>query len=637
MVASREAGGRWADGALGRLAGREPAGVPAHQRLEAGVRRVADRDRPAAGPHQADGVGPAAYGLLGGAQVGAGQHQPGVEQHDGGVAALGDGLGPGRRHHDRRLRADLGQHGLPRGRRPHRRRREGPAELLGGAGVADDRCPQAAVAADRAGPAPGGRCRTSRTAAPRPPAGWPAGPGSTDAAGGACGSARRPARRRSRGGGSAPAPARLRAPSPTTSCTADGMRVPRANGSRASSASLAPATRTVTRSRSRSRGTPSSCAQPERSRWSASTERAKPPSSGGGALALGAEQQGLAGVRVRRPRLGVEVVAVVPDHDQAQVVHRRERGRAGADHHPARAPRDRQEVAVAAGRAGLGGQRDVVALPQHRRQRAGRRGRRPWRRARTAARRGPSRRTSPRRRGRAAAASRRRVASPRRPAGTRRPRGGGGTPRPAGGRTRPRPPPGRRTAAGTRPGPARRARWRRAAAARPGAARRCGCRRSGSARSPARAATAGLSTGSALTTRRSGASRPAWSDSRAAGQQVAADLLAGEAHLDPGARARRRRPSPRARGSRRCGRGGPAARRRAPARPGRPRPARPPRPWRRAAWSPSSARPGPPPGARAAPRAGRGRSRAHVYQCPYPRGCRHRFVSVSTLWGLSDR
>ena len=39
-----------------------------------------------------------------------------------------------------------------RGRRPHRRRREGPAELLGGARVADDRCPQAAVAAHRAGP-----------------------------------------------------------------------------------------------------------------------------------------------------------------------------------------------------------------------------------------------------------------------------------------------------------------------------------------------------------------------------------------------------------------------------------------------------------------------------------------------------
>ncbi len=90
---------------------------------------------------------------------------------------------------------------------------------------------------------------------------------------------------------------------------------------------------------------------------------------GGGALLSGARQQHLAGVRVGRARLGVEVVAVVPDDDEPQVVDRGEGGRAGADHDPAGAARDREEVPVARGRAAVGGQADVVALPQQRQER----------------------------------------------------------------------------------------------------------------------------------------------------------------------------------------------------------------------------------------------------------------------------
>ena len=66
---------------------------------------------------------------------------------------------------------------------------------------------------------------------------------------------------------------------------------------------------------------------------------------------LGAHQQDLAGMGVRRPRLVVQVVAVVPDRHQPEVADRRERGRAGADHDPDRPAGDGQERAVALRRA----------------------------------------------------------------------------------------------------------------------------------------------------------------------------------------------------------------------------------------------------------------------------------------------
>ena len=82
------------------------------------------------------------------------------------------------------------------------------------------------------------------------------------------------------------------------------------------------------------------------------------------ALETGTQQQRLAGVGVGRPRVGVEVVAVVPDDHEAQVVDGREGRGPGADHDAALAPRHGQEVAVAARRPALGLEADVVSLAQ---------------------------------------------------------------------------------------------------------------------------------------------------------------------------------------------------------------------------------------------------------------------------------
>jgi hypothetical protein len=104
--------------------------------------------------------------------------------------------------------------------------------------------------------------------------------------------------------------------------------------------------------------------------------------------------QHLAGVRVRRAGLGVQVVAVVPDHQQARVDDRREHHRPGAHHHPHLAAPHRQPAAVAPRRPEVGAQRHhalaqqrgaggvhafdiaVVGQRQHRPAARGRRGRR---------------------------------------------------------------------------------------------------------------------------------------------------------------------------------------------------------------------------------------------------------------------
>ena len=62
---------------------------------------------------------------------------------------------------------------------------------------------------------------------------------------------------------------------------------------------------------------------------------------------LGAHEQNLAGMGVRRARLVVQVVTVVPDRHQSEVLHRREHGGAGADHDAHRPAADRQKRAVA--------------------------------------------------------------------------------------------------------------------------------------------------------------------------------------------------------------------------------------------------------------------------------------------------
>ena len=288
----------------------------------------------------------------------------------------------------------------------------------------------------------------------------------------------------------------------------------------------------------------------------------------------GARQQHLAGMGVRRARLGVQVVAVVPDRDQPEVVDRGERRGAGADHDPPGAPGHGEELAVAARRPRAGGQHDVVPCARAPRSARRRPGPRRGGRARTA--RCPARprgsRPPP---GPAAAASPPPAAPTRRPAASRRRPGGPGTPRPPGsGRHASAAASG--SASGRLLGRGRPAsRSSRAAEVRRAGARRRGCRRTARASRPASSATPGRSTGSALTTRRSGVSVPVWSVCGGARDDVAVEVLAGEPHLDPGAGHRGRRPSRPAPRSRTAGRGGPAGCRRAPGRPGRARRAAP--------------------------------------------------------------
>ena len=212
-----------------------------------------------------------------------------------------------------------------------------------------------------------------------------------------------------------------------------GIRVARASGSRSSSRSVAPAIDTVTARRGAPRAVRAiSCAQPVASSCSASTLRAKPPTSGGGVLELRPGQQDLAGMRVRRARLGVQVVAVVPDRHQPEVVHRRERRGPGADHDPPGAARRRR------GTRGSG-------APDPRRRSAPRGGRAPSRSVSAASRRATSRRSGTHEhaataagQGQRAAAAPAGGASPPRGAPTRPPAvhlpspGGRGTPRPPG-------------------------------------------------------------------------------------------------------------------------------------------------------------------------------------------------------------
>ena len=234
------------------------------------------------------------------------------------------------------------------------------------------------------------------------------------------------------------------------------------------------------------------------------------PHQRGRALALGTQQQGLAGVRVRRPRLGVQVVAVVPDHHQAEACDRRERCGAGADHDPPATARDGEEVAVALRGTGVSGEHDVLVGTEHR----GQRGVDP--RDVLAVRHDDQGAAAARDRGRDG------VRDERRPVG-------------AGGRAPDRP---RRPAVGQVPEERGRGRvgcpgrlgragvvgrWRHrrrtesffsVAACRPGTASRSTSERVPayrSASSAASAATCGDSTGSALTTRRSGVSDPSWS------------------------------------------------------------------------------------------------------------------------------
>ena len=492
---------------------------------------------PAAGPDQPGGVAPAAQRLLAGAQVGPGQQQPGVEQHHGGV--------PARRPPARRPAWRPRSPGWPStvGRAPGRRRsvrtgtpREGPAELLGGARVAEHRRAQPAVAALGAGPRVGGGAAPAAGRRRRRP-------GQRQRPGQAAHRAGVRQRSQARRGGVARPRGLHQHRARRSSAVADGVVGLAAGSGRAGVRVAVEARgrwprrpRTVTRSRSSvaRRGDlvrPAGAEQvlaPRRCARSRRPAPRRPPARRAAAAPRGCAGRAPAARRAgrrRRPRSTTRPRSWTGAKAAA----------AGADHDPPGAAGDGEEVAVAR----APGPRSAVSTtwwpaPEH----VGQRGVDPGdvlavghaeQRAAAAGAR------SRRRRGRAASASRSPgAARPHRPrraavgevAQERRRRGSWSAQAAlaaAGVAGRPVGAGGGRLASRS---------WR-AGAGRPAGARRSGSRRTARRRRAAQRGDRGASTGSALTTRRSGVSRPGWSLLVDPLDDVAVDVLAGEPHLDP--------------------------------------------------------------------------------------------------------
>jgi hypothetical protein len=70
-------------------------------------------------------------------------------------------------------------------------------------------------------------------------------------------------------------------------------------------------------------------------------------------------------MRIRRPRLGVRVVAVIPQRDQPEIGHRREGGRPRPDHHPRTTTQPREEGPVTSRRPKIRRQRDESARAEN--------------------------------------------------------------------------------------------------------------------------------------------------------------------------------------------------------------------------------------------------------------------------------
>ncbi len=223
-----------------------------------------------------------------------------------------------------------------------------PAEFLGGAPGADDHrahriraathAPQrqlgaGAPPAHRAvGVAVGQRHRARCSAGSGPP----------------CGTGRRPAPARSRGAAPAPAPD-ARRPGPCARCAAPSTaaarcaRPGRAPGRRR----CRPERHHPRRVRAHHRAGRDQVVGPP-----AAHQRVRLGGPGvatdhcGAAQLVRPQHRDLAGVRVRRPRLGQRVVAVVPDDHQAQIGDRREHRAAGADDQPGLPAQHRQPAPV---------------------------------------------------------------------------------------------------------------------------------------------------------------------------------------------------------------------------------------------------------------------------------------------------
>ena len=139
-----------------------------------------------------------------------------------------------------------------------------------------------------------------------------------------------------------------------------GSRAVIAAASLASSASSGAALTRGAACRSASALPASGRAQPPATSWVSSAVRAKPPISAAAPVRWARRASTSRAFGYGRARLGVQVVAVVPEHHQAEPGDRGEHRGPGARHHPDQAAAHRQPAPVALGRAEVRGEADVI-------------------------------------------------------------------------------------------------------------------------------------------------------------------------------------------------------------------------------------------------------------------------------------
>ena len=328
--------------------------VPAHQGLGDGGVGPAQQDDPGVGAGQGGGVGPQSQGLAGGAQLRAGRQGGAVEQEDGAVAALGDGLGAGGGHDEPGAGVDRGDDAvvLPGPGDDDGHTGEGAAELLAGARRADPRHAQGGPPAGGAGPRRGGAgAPAAARGAVAPPVQGPAAGGAAGAgAAGPAGQAQDVAAAGHLDQGGAPLQGAAQGPvgqggDAGAAAGALGVELGGAGGFDARHG----AAHEVARRAQVGGPAPLDVALRLHAAGVAGDEQA-------GALQAGAQRQDGAGVDVGGAGLVEAVVAVVPDGGQAQAGHGGEGGGARAHRQAGAAQQEAQEGAVAPGGAVLGGQ-----------------------------------------------------------------------------------------------------------------------------------------------------------------------------------------------------------------------------------------------------------------------------------------
>ena len=336
--------------AVGQFALRRPARVPARQGLHLADPRIGDHDDAtpvSGGPRERRGGEPAPQRLLARSQVGSREQCPPVEQHDRGIAGVGDRLGAGRGDDEGRLVRHRGENRTA-STRAHCDTGERPAELLGRARGADDRRPQPLPRTLGTSPV---RRRT-----PTPSAGRDGLRGSDSQRTGALRADAAGPAARARERGHVARPRRL-----DEHWVAGGHTVTQgAPGPRGKP-------RGARRGVPRQVGVVADGGDPGRGRADdlAGGLQRMGPATGhervrlrrtrmatqqhGGPGEVGPQQRNVAGVGVRRAWLGQGVVAVVPHHDQAEVGDRCEHGRARPDDRMNPAAGDREKAAVSLG------------------------------------------------------------------------------------------------------------------------------------------------------------------------------------------------------------------------------------------------------------------------------------------------